>query len=43
MDATHPFAKGGAVSSDLIAKYDFLDAVKTQFGNATENARVSLD
>lgn len=34
MDATHPFAKGGQVSSDLIAKYDFLDAVKTQFGKA---------
>jgi len=34
MDATHPFAKGGAVSANLINKYDFLKSVMENHSSA---------
>lgn len=38
MDATHPFAKGGKITADLINKFDFLESVATKYGS--EEAKI---
>lgn len=32
MDATHPLAQGGRISSDLISKFDFLEDIASRYG-----------
>lgn len=33
MDATHPFARGGKITADLINRYDFLESVMTKYAS----------
>jgi hypothetical protein len=35
MDATHPFAKGGKITADLITRYDFLESVMKNHASDT--------
>jgi len=37
-DATHPLAKGGQISADLVTKYDFLKSVADKYGKTKAGA-----
>lgn len=42
MDATHPFAKGGKITADLINRYDFLENVMKNYASDTIQAGYRL-